>query len=284
MYQSAYYTLTERTGHAKLQPRSTSPLGLFSSYDGNIIGGSLLGAGMALSGSCPGTLFAQMAAGVHTGFYALNGAIVGGVLWTGLFSGMAARQKQRTGVKPQPVTVDSLLGVSKTTVRMLYEAMFAAIIVTTTLYTARFPGAKVSGAVGGLLISLSQLVSLVTRKSMVGISGSYEELGNYFWWAIKGADAQTRPRSTQNMLFALSAGAGAWALAKAVPSLVALPPLEVAPAMATLGGALMIVGSRLAGGCTSGHGISGISLLSASSLVTIASTFAAGGVVAKLLY
>jgi uncharacterized membrane protein YedE/YeeE len=225
-----------------------------------------------------------MAAGVHTGFYALNGAVIGGILWTGLLSGMAARQKQRSGVKPQTVTVDEALGVSKTALRITYEAAFAAIIIATIMYTPKFPGAKVSGAVGGLLISLSQLLSLVTRRSMVGISGSYEELGNFFWWAVKGADVQAKPRSAQNMLFALSAGAGAWVLAKAAPSLVALPSFEVAPAMATLGGILMIVGSRLAGGCTSGHGISGISLLSMSSLVTIASTFAAGGVVAKLLY
>jgi uncharacterized membrane protein YedE/YeeE len=44
------------------------------------------------------------------------------------------------------------------------------------------------------------------------------------------------------------------------------------------------VGSRMAGGCPSGHGISGMSLLSISSVVTIASAFGAGAVVATSLY
>jgi uncharacterized membrane protein YedE/YeeE len=35
-------------------PRSPSSINLFGSYDGNVIGGLLLGAGMTLTGACPG--------------------------------------------------------------------------------------------------------------------------------------------------------------------------------------------------------------------------------------
>ncbi len=238
---------------------------------------------MALSGSCPGTLFAQMAAGVHTGFYALAGAVAGGVLWTGVLSKQVARSRARAGRKPETVTVDAYLGVSKPAAMLLYEAAFAAVIVLTSLYTPRFPGAVLSGALGGFLISLSQLASILTRGSMIGISGSYGELGGLLWAGLTG-DAAARPTTYPNVLFAVSAGAGALLLARLAPALVEAPALEVSPAVAVLGGALMVVGSRMAGGFTSGHGISGISLLSTSSLITIATTFAAGFVVASLVY
>ncbi|OAA75947.1 hypothetical protein LEL_05631 [Akanthomyces lecanii RCEF 1005] len=280
----AYYAISDRAGYASLQPRASSPIGLFgSTYDGNVLGGALLGAGMALSGSCPGTLFAQMAAGVHTGFYALAGAVVGGVLWTGILSKAVARARARAGSKPETVTVNQHLGVSKPAAMLLYEAGFAAVIIVTSLYTPRFPGTKMSGALGGFLISLSQLASIATRGSMIGISGSYGELGGLLWAGLAG-DAASKPKSYPNVLFAVSAGAGALLLARLAPVLVEAPALEVAPAVAVLGGALMVVGARMAGGCTSGHGISGISLLSTSSLITIATTFAVGFVVATLVY
>ncbi|KGQ02924.1 hypothetical protein BBAD15_g11860 [Beauveria bassiana D1-5] len=284
---SVYYAVSDRTRYARLTPRASAPVGLLpTTYDGNILGGALLGAGMALSGSCPGTLFAQMAAGVHTGFYALAGAVVGGVFWTGILSKAVARQRARAGHKPETVTMDEYLGLSKPAAMLLYEAGFAAVVSITWLYTPRFPGTKMPGALGGLLISLSQLASIATRGSMIGISGSFGELGGLVWAALAG-DAAARPAASfPNILFAVSAGAGALPLllATLVPTLVDAPVLEVAPAQAVVGGALMVVGARMAGGCTSGHGISGISLLSTSSLITIATTFATGFVVASLVY
>ncbi|OAA36152.1 YeeE/YedE family protein [Beauveria brongniartii RCEF 3172] len=281
-----YYAVSDRAGYARLTPRASAPVGLLpTTYDGNILGGALLGAGMALSGSCPGTLFAQMAAGVRTGFYALAGAVVGGVFWTGILSKAVARRR-RAGVghhKPEIVTVDEYLGISKPAAMLLYEAGFAAVVAVTWLYTPRFPGTKMPGALGGLLISLSQLASIATRGSMIGISGSFSELGGLVWAALAG-DAAARPAALTNILFAVSAGAGALLLATLAPTLVDAPVLEIAPPQAVLGGALMVVGARMAGGCTSGHGISGISLLSTSSLITIATTFATGFVVASLVY
>jgi uncharacterized membrane protein YedE/YeeE len=47
-------------------------------------------------------------------------------------------------------------------------------------------------------------------------------------------------------------------------------------AVAFLGGALILFGARLAGGCTSGHGISGALQLAASGWTFFAAVFAAG--------
>ena len=50
------------------------------------------------------------------------------------------------------------------------------------------------------------------------------------------------------------------------------------------GGALMLIGARMAGGCTSGHGISGGLQLSVSSWIFFASFFATGIATALLLF
>lgn len=51
-----------------------------------------------------------------------------------------------------------------------------------------------------------------------------------------------------------------------------------------VGGALIGFGTRMAGGCTSGHGIFGLSNLERSSFVTTASFMAAGVVTSHLVY
>ena len=53
---------------------------------------------------------------------------------------------------------------------------------------------------------------------------------------------------------------------------------------AFLGGVLLLFGARLAGGCTSGHMISGISQLTVGSFIFGASIFASGILTARTLY
>lgn len=243
---------------------------------------------MALSGSCPGTLYAQLAVGSRTGLYALAGAVAGGILWTGPLVACVKARRDAARLKPEPATVADLLGLSRVAMLLVFEAACVVAVTTTVAAAAEgrvpAPGPLVPpGVLGGLLIGLAQLVSLVLRRSMLGVSGSFEDLGNAFWALVA---AGPTPRSCGNALFAAALTAGAWGLVTAVPALRAAtgPVVEVAPPLAAAGGLVMAVGSRLAGGCTSGHGISGLSLLSVSSLVTMASTFAAGAIVAPLVH
>jgi uncharacterized membrane protein YedE/YeeE len=53
---------------------------------------------------------------------------------------------------------------------------------------------------------------------------------------------------------------------------------------AALGGFLLLFGARLAGGCTSGHILSGVSQMAWSSLVFAVAAFGSGVVAARLLY
>ncbi|MCX8101068.1 MAG: YeeE/YedE family protein [Geminicoccaceae bacterium] len=53
--------------------------------------------------------------------------------------------------------------------------------------------------------------------------------------------------------------------------------------LAFAGGFLMLAGARIADGCTSGHGLSGMAQLAVGSFVAIAATFAGGIAMAHLL-
>lgn len=48
----------------------------------NILGGVLLGAGIALTGACPGTVYAQMGAGYKDAYYTFIGGVVGAVFYS----------------------------------------------------------------------------------------------------------------------------------------------------------------------------------------------------------
>lgn len=280
--RSVVYNIAERSGHVSFSPRSNSPLGLLAKYDGNIIGGALLGAGMGLSGACPGTLLTQIAAGVSAGYYAVLGAVLGGIVWTGFLSRAVKRRTAERGLKVEASTFDHQLGLSRAATNVLFPSVCVGFVVVTTVYGPSASEPKIIGLVGGLLIGGAQLFSILTRRSMLGISTSYEEAGSWFWWLLRGGSGSAP--GYKNIIFASGLVGGAYTLARLVPDLVKDPVAEVSPLLATVGGALMVIGSRLAGGCTSGHGISGMSLLSTSSIVTIASTFAAGFLVAAIAH
>lgn len=54
-------------------------------------------------------------------------------------------------------------------------------------------------------------------------------------------------------------------------------------AMAFAGGFIMLLGARIADGCTSGHGLSGVAQLSVGSMVAVAAMFC-GGILTVLLF
>ncbi len=59
---------------------------------------------------------------------------------------------------------------------------------------------------------------------------------------------------------------------------------DVSPMHALAGSFLVVLGGRVASGCTSGHGMTGIGHLVNRSLVAVASMFAAGIATTALLY
>ncbi len=61
------------------------------------------------------------------------------------------------------------------------------------------------------------------------------------------------------------------------------PSLRLRMVLAYFSGFLLLLGARMADGCTSGHGVSGMAQLAISSFITVASMFAGGMIVALFL-
>lgn len=278
---SILVTLARRLGHTTFKPRSYAPLGLFARYDGNILGGILLGHGLALAGACPGTVLSQAALGIESGYYALAGAAAGGILYTGFVKPyLAARPKPAAPPGGEKLSLSEVLGVSPAVGFLGLEAGLVGVVAATVVLTSVGPEAKISPVLGGLMIGgLTQGISIVFRKSLIGISTSFEEVGEWFWHVIRG---QGLPKYN-SVVFSVAVAAGSWLMAYSVPEFGQVVGVEVAPSSAALGGALMVIGSRIAGGCTSGHGVSGMSIGSVSSAITVGVAVGWGVVAAKFL-
>ena len=54
--------------------------------------------------------------------------------------------------------------------------------------------------------------------------------------------------------------------------------------VAFIGGVILLFGARLAGGCPSGHGLSGVAQLAVSGFIGLAFFFIGGGITANLIY
>jgi uncharacterized membrane protein YedE/YeeE len=94
--------------------------------------------------------------------------------------------------------------------------------------------------------------------------------------------SKTRSVNWQPLIFNAGVMTGSYLVLTSVTN-VRAGSLNIAPLQALLGGVSLAMGARIGGGCTSGHGISGMATLGRSSFVTVAAMFAAGIASAALL-
>jgi hypothetical protein len=126
----------------------------------------------------------------------------------------------------------------------------------------------VRGAVGGALIGLSASLILVFNGRVTGISGVL----NALLQPVRGVELAWRALFVAGLVLGgLAATAVFPASGGAAPGL----------AMAVVAGVLVGVGTRLGNGCTSGHGVCGLSRMSGRSLAATL-TFIATGALAVL--
>ena len=285
--------LATRTGYCPIQSRSQSSFYHLPPYLGNIFGGLLIGTGMALTGACPGTVVVQGSLGILSSIYVGLGGLLGGVFFVKLApllhytsSNITIPTKGADTASNKPVrqpadTIATRLGVGITTALLAYEALCILII---GLAAAFAPNdlTYVNPILGGLAIGAAQALSILLSRKTIGVSTAYEQLGQDFWSIILPS-AHAKSPSHSAVWFVLGIIAGAKALAMQVPWTMPSGEIqEIGSLTSIAGGALMIFGARLAGGCTSGHGISGMATLSLSSFVTVAAIFA-GGIGWKML-
>ncbi len=270
----------DKLGLRNIQLRSASSMGWFSDYDANIIGGLLIGFGMALSGACPGTVLVQLGAGLRSGWLAMLGGILGGILHARISPFLRSIRPSST-TSSANLTIQSRFGLGSGQVLLGYEIMCLAAIGLVTLLKPDDAFTPLRATFGSLCIGGAQAASLLLTSIPVGCSSVYAEIAQYFWRAwdssINRAESQKTPRpSTRNMSFAIGILLGAWAMPTSRSIAASLVVSQISDISGFAGGFAMVFGARLAGGCTSGHGISGMSAFSVSSIVSVASMFAGG--------
>lgn len=117
---------------------------------------------------------------------------------------------------------------------------------------------------GGVLIGLAAALLMIVQGRIAGVSG------------IVGSIVERRADAGWRIAFLAGlalAGVGAMVLA---PSTVGASPRTLP--LVAIAGLLVGIGTRMGGGCTSGHGVCGLGRLSTRSLVAVV-TFIATGVV-----
>jgi hypothetical protein len=122
----------------------------------------------------------------------------------------------------------------------------------------------ISASIGGALIGLSAVLLMALNGRIAGISGVFS--GSVF---AKSGDKLWR------ILFVvgLIAAPALWTLTQG-----AQPPFEITQnwPLIIAGGLLVGFGTRLGSGCTSGHGVCGLSRLSPRSMASVALFMGAG--------
>ncbi len=128
-----------------------------------------------------------------------------------------------------------------------------------------FPdAAPLPGMIGGVLIGLAAAVMLLGAGRIAGVSGIAAR-------AFGLADSSLSRAGAWAFIVGLPLGA------LAVTSLTAAPPPAFAgPVTLAIAGLIVGIGTRLGSGCTSGHGVCGMSRLSQRSLVATATFMITG--------
>lgn len=166
-----------------------------------------------------------------------------------------------------------------------------------------YPGPAWSPYLVGALVGLLACLTLLLVNRAFGASGGYATIAGSLGKALAPGKTASLdyfranpPKVDWGLMLLLGLPIGAFLSAWTGGELTGrwLPPMWDAKfgieshmlrvLLAIVGGMLMAFGARLAGGCTSGHGINGTLQLSVGSWVAVASFFLGGVSVAVLLY
>jgi uncharacterized protein len=154
----------------------------------------------------------------------------------------------------------------------------------------------------GALIGVLSMATFYFSNKPLGVSTAYARIAGLLGYlvsrphtdSLKFYQTKTPKVDWEVMLLLgvvpggfIAAMSGGEFHASAIPSMWAShfgTELSLRLGAAFLGGVVMAFGARLAGGCTSGHGISGTLQLSVGSWIALAAFFAGGAITAKVMY
>ncbi|KAJ3329873.1 hypothetical protein HDU93_000749 [Gonapodya sp. JEL0774] len=276
-----------------------------------IVGASILGGGMALAGACPGVLYPQIGSASPSAPYALMGAVAGVLTYSVLEP--TFKRTLNKWWQPTHSTIDQIVGASyaslaiPTSLAMLSAAAAISLFLPhshlhTTASTI-FGMVEWHPLIAGVAIGLLQVPSVTILHAPLGASsalvavasplapllkylGILDEDTELAKWRFPSWDALGK------ISFAIAAILGGYASSStsgtfATGSGLAAAPLVIATigwkAQAVIGGWMLLFGARVAGGCTSGHGISGFGFLGVTSVAAVAAMFGGGFGMAAVL-
>ena len=115
----------------------------------------------------------------------------------------------------------------------------------------------IEAIIGGLLIGLSSSFLLLLNGKIAGMSGLASQLHSSY-----------KPENFWRILFLVGLVLGCWVFKS---SSAGLQEIEITGSLTLIiaGGVLTGLGTRMARGCTSGHGVSGIGRLSLRSFIAV---------------
>jgi hypothetical protein len=154
-----------------------------------------------------------------------------------------------------------------------------------------------SGWIGGIAVGLYALFQLIVSGKLLGVSTGFGNVCSYISKASFFKEGEYTKPGNWRLWFLIGLPLGGIIAALTSPGAVTLsfnlgtlyesvmPNALWMKALVLFGGGIMIgYGARLAGGCTSGHSIAGISLMNPPSILASAGFFAGGILMVQSLF
>ncbi|CAF1248928.1 unnamed protein product [Rotaria sordida] len=270
-----------------------------------IFGGSLIGLGMVICGSCPGTVFVQVGSGIINSVFTCLGGLLGTYFYY-IFVHEIVSQEKLPSTSLVLRRISDILPISSIICHTVFGLIFLGIAIglefaipwksdlNPDLLTkgtlnpdnaiGHFLGlAAWPPSVCGAGVGLLQLFFIFFLEKSLGISSAFTVFAaqvcrikiigqalpslNSFTYGLKNYIA---------ILFALGAIGGS-TLSSSLSQTIPLGPENGTNILSSIfGGLILLLGARCAGGCTSGQGISGTTHLLIGSLITTACIFGSG--------
>eukprot|EP00547_Thalassionema_nitzschioides_P001785 CAMPEP_0194216106 /NCGR_PEP_ID=MMETSP0156-20130528/18313_1 /TAXON_ID=33649 /ORGANISM="Thalassionema nitzschioides, Strain L26-B" /LENGTH=403 /DNA_ID=CAMNT_0038944795 /DNA_START=39 /DNA_END=1247 /DNA_ORIENTATION=+ len=281
-------------------------------WTGPALGGFGLGVGMAISGACPGMVLAAWGADTPDCTYTIFGGLLGALVY-----GMNAELIQRKILDRGPKGpcskeyADEVVGISysKLATGLGIVCLLGCVVLEQLVPWKEEVPSRLSEAMNrpscklglsfdpwecpawppslaGCLVGSLQFIAVLAMETLLGSATAFQVCSSCLLLPTKliegnaylKAFATPNPQAWWQLFYVGLAVVAAQQSAKADGEVGASH--GVGPLAAFLGGFVLIFASRLGGGCTSGHGLSGCAILLVQSWVAVPAMFAGGIAVA----
>lgn len=257
------------------------------------IGGLIFGAGMAILGYCPGTLPVSLGEGSMDALVGIVGGIVGGIVYPLIQPSIQGMLGPDLG----KIALNSAVGGGA--LYYILVVVFGLALVGTAFWLNKLENKKnynwLYAGIGLAVLNCIAFLTIVFERP-IGASSTYAYLGDLLTGLFQNDFVSPNEKSGKWQLIFL-AGAllsglvvslirkdfkiqlihSGWAKSEGNSSAKRI-------IWAFVGGFIMLIGARMAGGCTSGHVISGGMQIAASSLLFGTFVFAGLLITGKLFY